>query len=193
LLFRLALQMVKLSRFEICKSFVHLAHFSQNYDTDERIESQDTPSQFYVEGVTLPEGQMCTLDECLRQLRISWPERVQRFSLDESEFLLQYKSYLEQLAEARINHVFSWLKANTARFGEKSEVLTLFRAFDTSCKELRRSIQLCGSKCSSCGLLCLDHKQHEGTHNCMTSHKCPNACGFAEQHEGHDIPACDLP
>jgi hypothetical protein len=146
-----------------------------------------------VEGAALPEGQMRTLSECLRQLRISWPKRAQRFSLGELEFLLQYKGYLEQLAEARIKHVSSWLKANTTRFGENPEVLTLFRAFDTSCKELRRSIQLCGSKCSLCGLLCLDHKQHEGAHNCMTSHKCPDACGFAEQHEEDDIPACELP
>jgi hypothetical protein len=139
----------------------------------------------------LPDDQMRTLSECLRQLRISWPNRSQRFSLGESEFLLQCNQYLQQLAEARIEHVSNWLNANTRRFSGNTEVVAFSEAFHTDCKELRRSIQLCGSKCSSCGLLCLKHKQHEGVHNCMTSHKCPNPCTFAEQHE-EDVPACDL-
>lgn len=113
--------------------------------------------------------------------------------MGETEFILQYGNYLQGLVDARIKHVYTWMKANTTRFGENAEILALFRTFDMHSKELLKSVQLCGSKCSSCGLLCLDHKQHEGMHNCMTSHKCPEACGFADQHEKGDVPACDLP
>ena len=126
-------------------------------------------------------------------LRMRWPERSQRFTLSEQEFFQGYSTYLHGLAEGRIKHVFTWLKSNTSRFGENSEVLALFRTFDSLAKDLRRSVQLCGSKCSSCGLLCLDHKQHDGPHNCMTTHRCPERCGFMDQHEEEFIPDCDLP
>jgi hypothetical protein len=111
--------------------------------------------------------------------------------MTEREFVDGYNDYLRILAEARVTHVRDWIAANTSRFGEKAEVTSLRRTFDQLSKELRASAVLCGSKCFSCGLLCLEHKQHEGDHNCMTDHKCPEICGFADEHE-EDV-ACDLP
>lgn len=109
----------------------------------------------------------------------------------EQEFLTGYNQYLAALTEARIGHVQAWIDANSSRFGEKAEVTALRRTFDQLSKDLRMSTVLCGSKCSNCGLLCLEHKQHDGDHNCLTDHKCPELCGFTDQHE--EGIGCDLP
>jgi len=120
-----------------------------------------------------------------------WENKKERYSMTERDFVDGYNDYLRILAEARVTHVRDWIAANTSRFGEKAEVTSLRRTFDQLSKELRASAVLCGSKCFSCGLLCLEHKQHEGDHNCMTDHKCPEICGFGDEHE--DDVACGLP
>jgi len=115
-----------------------------------------------------------------------------RFKMTEEDFILGLRSYLQDIAIARIEHVLQWLKVNTERFGEKAEITVLFRSFDTWAKELRQSVTICGSKCSSCGLLCLEHKQHEGNHHCNTSHKCPHICSFTDQHVLSNTPECGI-
>jgi hypothetical protein len=112
--------------------------------------------------------------------------------MTEEDFILGLRNYLQDIATSRIEHVLQWLKVNTERFGEKAEITVLFRSFDTCAKELRQSVTICGSKCSSCGLLCLEHKQHEGDHHCNTSHECPHICSFTDQHIRTDIPACGI-
>jgi hypothetical protein len=134
-----------------------------------------------------------SLQGCLKELRLTFTRRDERFQIGEDMFFRELSSHLHYLVETRILHVFQWLKVNTERFGEKGEITVLFRAFDAYAKELRASVVLCGSKCSSCGLLCLEHKQHTGKHNCQTSHRCSHPCGFIDQHEGSEIPECDIP
>ncbi|KIM24943.1 hypothetical protein M408DRAFT_224544 [Serendipita vermifera MAFF 305830] len=164
----------------------------KNYDTDELLDNNDSRAIFFIDGLSHPLNGPLSLDVCLTQLRLGWDLRQERYTMAESEFITGYNGFLRLLVEARIDHVQKWVEVNTSRFREKAEVTTLLRAFDQLSKDLKASVVLCGSKCSSCGLLCLGHKQHDGDdHNCMTDHKCPEPCGFEEQHE--EIIGCDLP
>ncbi|KAG8834730.1 hypothetical protein FRC17_007454 [Serendipita sp. 399] len=165
----------------------------RNYDTDEILEGGSPGCRFYLDGLRIPGLDDSSVEKCLLSLRATWKDRVKRFSMGEETFIEGFNAHLRNLAEDRIKVVNAWLTANTTRFGEKAEVTSLFRVFDKLAKELRQSVILCGSKCTSCGLLCLDHKQHEGDHNCMTSHKCPDICSFTPQHTDSELPACGLP
>lgn len=113
--------------------------------------------------------------------------------MQENDFFARLTAYLESLVNGRIGHVNQWLKFNTERFGGKAEVLKLFRGFESLTKELKAGVALCGSKCSSCGLSCVEHKLHKGPHECQTSHECAQICSFAEQHDMVEIPQCSMP
>ncbi|KIM19859.1 hypothetical protein M408DRAFT_334238 [Serendipita vermifera MAFF 305830] len=163
----------------------------KNRDTDELLQNNDSRAIFFIEGVSHPKNGLLSLNSCLVQLRMGWEHRQNRFSVPEDEFLAGYNQYLSALAEARIDHVQTWINVNAARFGEKAEITSLRRTFEQLSKELRISAMLCGLKCSECGLLCLENKRHDGDHDCKTNHKCPELCGFASEHEA-DV-GCDLP
>jgi hypothetical protein len=130
---------------------------------------------------------------CLKTLRTSFPEYFDRFKMQEDEFFHRLTTYLQSLVNSRIEHVNEWLKMNTERFGGKAEIITLFRDFENFAKDLKAGVALCGSKCSSCGLLCVEHKLHDGDHDCKTSHKCPQICSFVDQHSISDFPPCSMP
>lgn len=163
----------------------------KNIDTDEQLQNIDSRAVFFVEGAAHPGNGPFSLNSCLCQLRMGWDHFQQRSSIVEVEFLTGYRQYLSAIAEARIDHVQTWINANVARFGEMAEITSLRSNFEQLSKELRMSVILCGSKCSECGLLCLENKRHDGDHDCKTSHKCPELCGFADEHEA--AVGCDLP
>ncbi|PVF92927.1 hypothetical protein CPB86DRAFT_144289 [Serendipita vermifera] len=165
----------------------------KNFDTDEILVGQDGMDIFFLDLPNNGTLSSLSLDGCLQKLRLSFKKREERFQVGEEHFFKELSAHLHYLAETRIQHVSQWLKVNTERFGEKGEITGLFRTFDAHAKELRANVILCGSKCSSCGLLCLEHKQHVGKHNCQTSHRCAHLCGFIDQHEVSEIPECDIP
>jgi len=171
---------------------LELNNITQNYDTDEPIGAVDT-AIFFVDGVLRPSGEPLSLNPCLVELRKGWEHLGDRYSeaMSERRFVDGYNDYLQSLVEWRTSQIRAWIEANTSRFGDKAEITALRRTFDQLSKELRASVVLCGSKCSSCGLLCLEHKQHDGDHNCNTNHMCPELCGFIDQHE--EAVGCDLP
>ncbi|PVF98362.1 hypothetical protein CPB86DRAFT_825740 [Serendipita vermifera] len=165
----------------------------KNFDSDEVLSSDDGMAIFYLDLPDNPILSGSSLHDCLRTLRMSYPGRDARYRIGEADFFKGLSSYLVNLVEARLKHVSQWLTANTERFGEKGEITVLIRTFDAYSKELRASVTLCGSKCSSCGLICLEHKQHTGKHHCQTSHRCVHPCEFVDQHEEAEIPECDIP
>ncbi|CAG8614690.1 1348_t:CDS:10, partial [Acaulospora colombiana] len=141
-----------------------------NFDTDEILPNEDGMEIFYLGHPDNSAASHLSLDACLRRLRMSYTKREERFHIAEDEFFNNISSYLHDLVNKRLLCVSQWIKANTERFGERAEIVGLLRMFDFHSKELRANIDLCGSKCSFCGLLCLEHKQHEGKHDCQTSH-----------------------
>jgi len=133
---------------------------------------------------------------CLAKLRTLWPERLNRFKTIEADFISGYNEFLQGLVKERLELVERWLQANTARFGEHSEVQGLMRAFKEHGEEMKGSTLLCGSRCSSCGLLCLEMRRHEGEHDCKTTHRCVHLCERLVDHEDVDMdnpPSCGLP
>jgi len=164
---------------------VHL----QNLDTDEVIPGPPGSIVFYLSEAKV----YMSAEECLASLRASWGESGNRFKTTEEEFLAAFNRYLLDLADARVQQVRTWLKQNTSRFAQHADVQALFRSFQELAKDLKSGVTLCGATCGSCSLLCLSGRQHDGAHDCHTSHKCPHACEFVDQHDGMSVPACDMP
>ena len=163
--------------------------YSQNMDTDEAIPGPPPAIIFYLSDARAP----ITPEACLAALRSGWEGHHNRFKDSEDEFLASFNQYLLTIADARIGQVRTWLEQNTTRFAQHPDVQTLFRRFDESAKELKGHVVLCGAVCGSCSLCCLKERQHESAHDCYTTHKCPRACEFNDQHDGLPPPACDMP
>ena len=145
---------------------------------------------FYLAGANpqmLPE-------ECLAALRASWEGRCNRFRMPEDDFLAAFNQYLQTLVDTRIHQVRTWLEQNTERYRENAEVQLLYRQFEELTKELKGGLALCGAQCAECSLLCINGRQHNGSHNCNTSHKCVHLCEFSDQHEQNAaVPICEMP
>lgn len=173
-----------------CKEWIMIVIVhTQNLDTDEVIPGPPANIIFHLSEA---KGSM-SAEECLASLRSNWDDRHNRFKLTEEEFLTAFNRYLHDLADARVQQVQSWLEQNTSRFAQHADVQALFRKFQDLAKELKGGVALCGAACRSCSLLCLSGRQHDGTHDCHTNHKCPHACDFVDQHSGMPAPACDMP
>ena len=163
--------------------------YPQNLDTDEIIPGPPGNIVFYLSEAKVS----MSAEECFASLRSSWGNRYNRFRMTEEEFLAAFNRYLHDLADARVQQVRTWLEQNTSRFAQHADVQALFRSFQELAKELKGGVALCGATCGSCSLLCLSARQHDGAHDCHTSHKCPHACEFVDQHDGMPVPACDMP
>jgi hypothetical protein len=136
-----------------------------------------------------------SISSCLSNLRRRFPEYFGRYQMQEEEFFSRLTKFLHSVATNRIDHVHEWLKVNTERFSGRSEIIKLFRDFESLSKELRANVALCGCKCSSCGLLCVESKLHDGGHDCKTGHTCPEICSFVSKHNilSAEDPACGMP
>jgi hypothetical protein len=158
------------------------------------MEENLTTDVFYISSAISPTtGAELSPESCLAELRKGWGERLSRFEMDEDEYLLRYNAYLQSRAGTRITYVRQWLRDNTIRFGEKTEIHALMRRFEGLAKELEAAVVLCGASCSQCGLSCLEQKYHTGSHDCKTLHRCPKLCAFVERHTGEEIPSCSIP
>lgn len=165
----------------------------KNLDNDEPLGPSTISVVLYVPH-TSSEG--LSPDGCLQQLRQLWVGRLDRYKLEESDFISRYNGFLNGLVKERLDLVGGWLQVNTERFSDHSEVQALMRAFREHAEEMKDINTLCGARCSSCGLLCLEMRRHEGDHDCKTSHQCPRPCEFLEQHIDINMdlpPTCKLP
>ena len=165
----------------------------KNLDNDEILGPSTTS---YVLHVPNASGEPLFPASCLAELRKLWPKRLDRYKASEADFISDYNEFLQGLVKERLELVGGWLQANTARFGEHSEVQRLMRAFKEHGEEIKGSTLLCGSRCGSCGLLCLEMRRHEGDHDCKTTHRCPHPCERLGDHEDIDMdhpPLCQLP
>jgi hypothetical protein len=157
------------------------------------IDGPNVSGTFFVAEVADPDSNL-SLNEmvCLEQLRQSWEGLATRFSVHEEEFVDRFNNHLAGLARARIEHVRCWLNANTSRFKDHPDIKDLNNCFDRLCYGILTSITLCGSRCHACDLLCLIRRNHGGSHECKTDHKCPQLCTYLDQHVTPEIPICEL-
>ncbi|KAF8491332.1 hypothetical protein F5888DRAFT_1057818 [Russula emetica] len=152
----------------------------KNFDTDLVIEAEeDTEAQFLLAG---PDAPVADRESFLGTLRESWDQMTFRQHGDDTEWTLDLAQYLTQLVDLRAAHVDRWLKSNVQRFqAGNSSIEELRRTFDSAVIDLRASVQLCRSQCSSCNLFCIQSRLHEGNHNCLTSHECIHDCTFCQR------------
>ena len=126
-------------------------------------------------------GEQAKIETQLAALLESLVPSAPRQSMPDSEFVAELKKHLDVLIDLRVNHVVSWLDCNLARFqGGHAVIEDLRRRFDNMVIEMKTNVQLCGAQCSSCHLLCVRSRLHEGNHSCNTDHKCAFNCEFCE-------------
>jgi hypothetical protein len=127
----------------------------------------------------------------LAALRESWNLSTDRQFMPDSDWLNNLTSYINGLIDLRANHVRLWLDSNMKRFQTShGTVEDLRRQFETMVVEMRANVQFCGADCSSCHLLCVRVRRHEGEHSCQTTHECVHVCRFCK----HDEPKpCGTP
>jgi hypothetical protein len=165
----------------------------KNLDNDEPLGPSTVSFVLYVPHAS---SEPLSPDGCFRNLRQLWNGRLDRYKLEESDFISRYNEFLNSLVKGRLDLVGGWLQVNTERFSDHSEVQALMRAFREHAEEMKGTNVLCGARCSSCGLLCLEMRRHEGDHDCKTSHRCPQPCELLGQHSDIDMdhpPTCQLP
>ena len=120
----------------------------------------------------------------------SWSPSSPRQSIPDAEWIADLASYLQKLADLRINHVRLWLDLNLERFqGGPAAIDDLNRKFDNMVIQMKTNVQLCRAQCASCHLLCVRGLLHEGDHGCGTGHQCTHNCGFCED----DVKLCGTP
>ncbi|KDQ06301.1 hypothetical protein BOTBODRAFT_60673 [Botryobasidium botryosum FD-172 SS1] len=166
----------------------------KDMDTDKAIPSTDSDAIFYVRHPDLPPEEDLQLKaQSLLELRNSWSSGFSiRHTMVDTEWIKHLTSFLQDLAQRRIQHVRDWVTANVFRFPEdNSDIRNLQRAFQNGMMELQASIELCGSVCGSCNLLCVQEKRHGSSHDCSTSHRCVQECDFDHDDEG--VYNCGLP
>jgi hypothetical protein len=151
----------------------------QNFDTDVVISSTDTQAIFpLIEEARFDTGKMLSV------LCKSWSQYEQRQQLDEAEWLAGLGEHLEDIVNLRIDHVRRWIADNTARFNvtTTSSSDPLRRELDHLIADLRTATQLCAMRCAVCHLLCIQNRDHRGSHDCATTHKCIAHCKYADEH-----------
>jgi len=151
------------------------------------VESNDTAARFAIsDEEPIP---LDNIEVHLTALLEAWNPTTPRQSIPDSEWAAELTSYLNSLVDLRVKNVRSWLDCNTMRFqGDHAAIQNLHRRFDNMVIEMKANIQICGAQCSSCHLLCIHSRFHEGDHSCNTTHKCAHICGFCEC-EG-DVKPC---
>ena len=128
-----------------------------------------------------PDTPAADRESCLRTLRESWDQINSRQHVDDSRWTSNLAQYLTHLVDLRVAHVKRWLESNVRRF-QAGNTITIIeelrRTFDSDVIDLRASVELCNSQCGICNLFCIQSRQHEGSHDCLTIHKCIHDCTF---------------
>jgi hypothetical protein len=158
-------------------------------DTNTIIAADDSPLQLLIEdhSSSLPATDR---EQIFSSLKSSWPASERRHEFSDECWIADLDLYLEDLAQRRIEAVEAWIRTNTARFSDNTASIDpLNREFRRLANTMKASLQLCKMKCSSCYLFCTRPRHHEGNHNCLTAHHCPNSC----QYEHSETLGCGLP
>ncbi len=118
-----------------------------------------------------------------------------RAQLSETEWFAGLSEYLHGLVDARIDLVRQWIEVNLSRFSAShANISDLGREFEKLQVDLKSGVELCRMKCASCNLLCVGNRRHDSDvqHDCRTSHNCPQACEYVDEHE-EEPKSCGYP
>lgn len=164
----------------------------QNLDTDAVIQSDDTESRFILPGLmhNIEEPYIASTFESLCK---SWEHYDQRGQSSESQWVVGLTGHLEHLINRRVSHVQDWIIENTERFASaaSASIDPLQREFEQTATDLRTATSICAMTCNTCHLSCLQRRDHEGFHDCHTTHMCSKFCKYTDEHAGSKD--CGLP
>ncbi|KDQ16740.1 hypothetical protein BOTBODRAFT_53828 [Botryobasidium botryosum FD-172 SS1] len=158
----------------------------KDMDTDKALPSDDSNAVFYIRNPEIPLDEEARMKaQFLSKLRESWSFHApMRQTMPDTDWIKQLALHLQVLTQERIQHVRNWITTNISRFSEdNAEIRNLQRAFQDGIVEIQGNIELCGSVCAFCSLLCVQGKQHEDSHDCGTSHNCVQNCEFDHDEE----------
>ncbi|EJD00191.1 uncharacterized protein FOMMEDRAFT_112544 [Fomitiporia mediterranea MF3/22] len=161
----------------------------KNFDTNDEVQVEDSSAAFCFGD---SDEQRSKKQDAVQRLIQSWPDFEMRQCVQDEKWTTQLSSYLQELLDQRTAHVQAWIDSNLDGFGTNNAAIEeLRRSLDSKVIELKRSIQLCKTRCERCYLLCLGVQFHEGNHDCTTDHLCSHRCQFVNEHD--DEPdACSL-
>ncbi|KAG0701346.1 hypothetical protein DFH29DRAFT_990130 [Suillus ampliporus] len=149
----------------------------KNLDDDVSIDMPDTSSEFSL--ATGGSQQSSSREAALQILSHAWGDYDSRHYVPEDDWIENLTTHIDSLVNLRVAHVREWISSNVARFQSgQASIEELMRAFDSATVDLKSNLQLCKLKCTSCELLCVQSRLHDGQHNCQTSHVCIHACDF---------------
>ncbi|KIM52559.1 hypothetical protein SCLCIDRAFT_549343 [Scleroderma citrinum Foug A] len=152
----------------------------KNLDTDDPIDLFDTQTQFFLSGAAAPQSE--ARERTLSILQSSWSQFETRQRVPDAEWTESLSQYLEDIVNLRIDHVREWLTQNLSRFqAGHASIEELRRTFEGAIVDLKSNVQLCKMQCSSCQLLCVLSRFHDGPHICQTDHFCIHECDFCQE------------
>jgi hypothetical protein len=123
------------------------------------IAHEDTDAIFWLPAPD--ESNLYARRDALLKLRKDWNTNLKRQQTPEAEYVKALAAHLRHLATARILHVGAWMNSNVSRFSsEHGEIENLRRQFESSSRELVSGVDVCGMKCSNCGLRCVEGRRH---------------------------------
>ncbi|KZP02990.1 hypothetical protein FIBSPDRAFT_769606, partial [Athelia psychrophila] len=153
----------------------------KNFDTDVTITQPDSAALF---SLASSADRGAEREETLASLRNFWEMENPRQSMQDDPWFSALSKYLESIAEMRVRHVQEWVDSNLSRFQTGQEnIQELRRTLQSATTDLTANIQLCGTKCASCHLACVQSRSHKGPHDCCTSHRCLCTCEFCDSAE----------
>ncbi|KAI0058500.1 hypothetical protein BV25DRAFT_1964893 [Artomyces pyxidatus] len=162
----------------------------KNLDMDTVIDLPDTPARFFLTGLGIhPELR----ERRLSSLQQSWDQFSSRQLVPDVDWTSELSLYLNSLVDMRVEHVREWMASNLSRFqASHASVEELRRSSDSAFIDLRTNVQICKAPCTTCNLLCISSRQHEGPHDCHTNHTCSHSCSFCIEDSGEGKP-CSMP
>ncbi|KAL4072300.1 hypothetical protein J3A83DRAFT_4093511 [Scleroderma citrinum] len=152
----------------------------KNLDTDVPIELLDTEAQLFLAVGAAPQSE--ARERALSILRSSWKQCEIRQRKPDAEWTEGLSQYLDDIVNLRIDHVREWLAQNLSRFqAGHASIEELRRTFEGAIVDLKSNVQLCKLQCTSCQLLCVLSRFHDGPHSCQTNHFCIHECDFCQE------------
>ena len=144
------------------------------------VELPDSEAQFFLAVGTAPQSE--APERALSILQSSWSQYEYRQRIPDAEWTEGLSQYLEDITNLRVVHVREWLNQNLSRFqAGYASIEELRRTFEGAIVDLKSNMRLCKLQCTSCQLLCVQSRFHDGPHACQTNHLCIYRCDFCQE------------
>ncbi|KAI0035522.1 hypothetical protein K488DRAFT_76563 [Vararia minispora EC-137] len=171
----------------------------KNLDSDNFIDMPDSDAVFFLSDHAMSVEQNTIERESMVEALIHcYKDRDLRQKVPDVEFVGGLVTFLNGLAETRINRVRYWLDTNLSRFqAGHASIEELYRTLANATIDLHMNVQLCKVQCTSCGLLCIQSRFHgDSSHDCKTNHSCIHTCWYCDHDMDSDVKVskpCGMP